>query len=61
MKAPQQGMAAEVMAQRERRHPVLDVQLPRGTVEMAVAQAVEGFAETGSGENFRTAHQVPGL
>ncbi|MNN29927.1 hypothetical protein D3C81_1435520 [compost metagenome] len=59
MEAAQQGVAVEVVAQRQGRHAVLDVQLARGAGERAVAQAVEGFAETGRGDDFRAAHQAP--
>ena len=55
----QQGMPAEVMAQRQRRYAVLDVQFPRSTGEMAVAQAVERLLEAGGGKDFRAADQLP--
>ncbi|MNI36764.1 hypothetical protein D3C73_908290 [compost metagenome] len=58
MKTTQQGVAVEVMTQRQCRYAMLDVQLPRGTGKVAVAQAMERFVETGGGEYFRTASQV---
>ena len=58
MKPPQQGVAIEVVTQRQRRHAVLDVQLPRRTGEMPVAQAVERLAETGGGKDLRAADQT---
>ncbi|MNC61914.1 hypothetical protein D3C75_1118850 [compost metagenome] len=36
---------------------MLDIEFPRGTVEVAVAQAVKRFAEACGGEYFRAARQ----
>ncbi|MNE64134.1 hypothetical protein D3C80_1595270 [compost metagenome] len=37
---------------------MLDVQFTRGAGERPVAQAIEGFAEPGGGEDFRAAQQA---
>ncbi|MNN71498.1 hypothetical protein D3C81_1874420 [compost metagenome] len=58
MEAAQQGMTVEVVAQRQGRYTVLDVQFPGGTGEVAVAQAVERLAVPGRGEDFRAADQL---
>ncbi|MOA04582.1 hypothetical protein D3C78_1241460 [compost metagenome] len=59
MEAPQQGMATEVVTQRQGRYAVLDVQFPRGTGEVPVAQAVKRLVVPRRGEDFRAAGQVP--
>ncbi|MNY11926.1 hypothetical protein D3C86_1449820 [compost metagenome] len=51
-------MATEVVTQRQGRYAVLDVQFPRGTGEVPVAQTVERLAEPRRGEDFRAADQV---
>ncbi|MNO84021.1 hypothetical protein D3C76_753500 [compost metagenome] len=58
MEAAQQGVATEVVTQRQGRYTVLDVQFPRGAGEVPVAQAVERLAVPRRGENFRAADQV---
>ncbi|MNN49087.1 hypothetical protein D3C81_1635930 [compost metagenome] len=57
VKTTQQCVAAEVMAQRQRRHAMFNVQFAGCTGEMAVAQAVERLVEARRRENLRAADQ----
>jgi hypothetical protein len=55
---PQQRLAAQILAERQRGYAVLDVQLPGFTGERSVTQAVERFAAPRGGDDFGTAREV---